>query len=273
MPRKSGGRIHPSERAFDDTTPIIGGNIEISATHHLELAETKQNETCLKTKREHRNREGHFMEFLRVNYPDYYVLGTREITEKEHRDPKYFYHKNKRTLIYSGFNTELFLAFLVSRKYKNPPTNTILFGHSHHRKYVDSILYGARASDEMLPSQFYMKIDNYLSAIKKEIARAKKDGNVVERDSDPIPIGLYKKICEWAIEDGNVFLWAWTVLQWNLMARPISVEPLNLHNFTVGQDNFKVKFNCSKVDQEAIDLCSIIYLRTHIILLCTPFWP
>ena len=150
MSRKSGGRVHASERPYDDQTPIIGENIRISVPHSLELAETKQNDTCLKTKREHRNREGHFIEFLRTNYPDYYEIGTRELTEAELSDPRLFFHRNKRSLIYSGLNTELFLAFLVSRKYKDKPTNTILFGYSHHRKYVDSILYGSRAIGDTL---------------------------------------------------------------------------------------------------------------------------
>ena len=53
MPRKSGGRLHASERAYNDTAPIIGESIVISAHHNQELAETKQHDSCLKTKREH----------------------------------------------------------------------------------------------------------------------------------------------------------------------------------------------------------------------------
>ena len=55
------------------------------------------------------------------------------------------------------------------------------------------------------------------------------------------------------------------------MARPISVEPLSLQNFTVGQDSIKVKFNWSKADQEG-DRCGFkhVYANPHNPTVC-PF--
>ena len=55
-----------------------------------------------------RNREGHFIEFLRTTYHEYYVLGARDLTTAELQDQRLFFYT--RTLIYSGFNTELFFT-------------------------------------------------------------------------------------------------------------------------------------------------------------------
>ena len=95
MGRTRGGRLHVSHQKVDDETPIIGEAMKISSEHVNLVIETKRNESAVQTVRDHRNREGHYIEFLRKNYPDYYEIGTRDITEEEHNDPMLFFYKEQ----------------------------------------------------------------------------------------------------------------------------------------------------------------------------------
>jgi len=61
---------------------------------------------------------------------------------------------------------------------------------------------------------------------------------------------FFEMILSWAVEEGNIFVWVWTILQWNLMARSISIDPLALHNFSLSEDHFVVKHDSTKTDKE-----------------------
>jgi hypothetical protein len=76
-----------------------------------------------------------------------------------------------------------------------------------------------------------------------------KDGMLDEKEADPISWGLFRKILQWAIERKNIHLWAFSILQWNCMARSINIGVLALHCFRVGEDNIKVRYDKSKSDQ------------------------
>jgi hypothetical protein len=54
-----------------------------------------------------------------------------------------------------------------------------------------------------------------------------------------------------AVERGNIFVWVWTILQWNLMARSISIDPLAHHNIGVSEDHFVIRHDSTKSDKEA----------------------
>ena len=54
-------------------------------------------------------------EFLEQKYKEYFILGTRELTAEELQDQPRYLHKNKRDLIYKGFNTKIFKAFLSTK--------------------------------------------------------------------------------------------------------------------------------------------------------------
>ena len=78
----------------------------------------------------------------------------------------------------------------------------------------------------------------------------KSKGNVDEKSADPITFTLFRLILKWALDEGNIFVWVWTILQWNLMARSISIDPLALHNFSVSEDHFNVRHDSTKTDKE-----------------------
>ena len=63
---------------------------------------------------------------------------------------------------------------------------------------------------------------------KKCVANAKESEGVDESDADPITFSSYNYLFKWSIEEDDVFSWAWTVTQWNCIARPASIEPFRL---------------------------------------------
>jgi hypothetical protein len=83
------------------------------------------------------------------------------------------------------------------------------------------------------------------SSYKKETATKKSEGKMDTEDSDPIPFPLFCLICEWAHQSSNIFLWVFTLLQWNCMGRSISIDSLGFHNFRAAPDSY----DKSKADQ------------------------
>eukprot|EP00985_Skeletonema_marinoi_P012339 scaffold5939_cov337-Skeletonema_marinoi.AAC.1 len=71
----------------------------------------------------------------------------------------------------------------------------------------------------------------YLTNLKKELAKAKSEGKVAEQDADPICFSLFEQICIWAVMSGQIFVWVFLVLQWNLMARASNVDSISFSNF------------------------------------------
>jgi hypothetical protein len=110
-------------------------------------------------------------------------------------------------------------------------------------------MWGANVSGERLPISFFEEFDKFLGSYKKIFVKAKKEGDVDEREADPIPVSLYQMILRWSIEENNIFCWFWSLVQWNCMARCASVDPLAFHNFKVGQDSIVCKYDDSKADK------------------------
>jgi hypothetical protein len=77
---------------------------------------------------------------------------------------------------------------------------------------------------------FYAEVDQFLACYKREHASAKKDGNTDERETDAISSTLFKLLMMWAIEEGNVFVWCFSLLIWHLMVCNVNVDCLSLHN-------------------------------------------
>jgi hypothetical protein len=118
------------------------------------------------------------------------------------------------------------------------------------RKYRDAILWGSKVADERMPQTFYEKTDIYLMAYKKKFIFEKKNGNVDEYATDPIPMPVYELLLKWSIETNNVFSWFWTISQWNFMARSASIDPLAFRHFNLGVDSIIGKYDDSKADKD-----------------------
>ena len=64
------------------------------------------------------NIEIHIYEFLEKNYPSYFAVGVRPLSEVDLGDIDKFYHNNKYNLIYDGLNVKFIKAFLGKIKTK-----------------------------------------------------------------------------------------------------------------------------------------------------------
>ncbi len=73
-------------------------------------------------------------------------------------------------------------------------------------KYNDALKWGAGVVKQRLPTEYYKKIVKFVAAYKKEHASAKKEGNVDEREADPINGNLFTLICKWAVEEMNILI-------------------------------------------------------------------
>ena len=181
------------------------------------------------------------IQWLKDQYPQYTAAGGVISISQEHaRNPNFFQHTNTEDLKYNGINVTLIKAFLSSAKRKS---NGKICSFSNIRKFHDSILFGAEQASEVLPQIYHQEIQKFLESFKKESVKAKRQGNVDEHDADQIPLPLYSYICEWAVAAGNIFAWTFTVCQWNCMGRSASIDPLGIHNFTIGVDSFKITYH------------------------------
>jgi hypothetical protein len=143
-------------------------------------------------------------------------------------------------------NVGMIKAFLAYKKRKE---NGKCSSHVQLRKYNDAILWAAKTSHERLPLLYYKEMDKFLVAFKKETTMAKKDGMLDEQEADPITWTLFRKILQWALDRKNIYLWVFSILQWNCMARSINIGVLALHCFRVGKDCLIIRYDKSKADQ------------------------
>ena len=239
------GRIHPHQRDTNDEVPILGEGIAVSEAHSAAVRNTERKTLSEKNKRDYRNRIKRIIKFWQEFYPDYYAVGVRDLTEEELEDESIFWWKNKQDIMYEGLNVLMAKAFMAHRKVKS---NGKTSSHVQIRKFHDAILYGAKSVRQSLPVSYYSEMELFLSAFKKETAEAKKHGQLDEQEADPIPRSLFRLILKWALEENNIFLWVFTILQWNCMARSINIGVLSLHRFRVTMDSIAEKYDNNKSD-------------------------
>jgi hypothetical protein len=241
--RNSRGRIRPHERDADDDNNIIGANIAIVEEHQQGVAETIDHQRRVRTTNNYRNRVKHINEFMAISYPEYCTCGgVRDLSDEELSH----HHKNTKDLVYTGLNVSIILAFLAAKKNK---ADGMLQSFTNMRKYHDAILYGAEQANQQLPRDYYVQMDKWMASYRKEAAKAKAEGRLEEQEADPVSFSLFRLWMQWAIDAKNPFVWVFGLLQWNFMARSISVGTLAFHNFRLGEDNIIGKYDKHKADQ------------------------
>ena len=247
-------RYHRGNRtqvpASQDT--LLGEDLALTEEHASAVLDTTSQQRKEQTRRLHRNCLKRMMEWIKLNYPMYYEMGVRDLTEEEMADRSKAYHNNKQDFVYSGLNPSFIMAYIGANKVKktNALGAKIIYSESWARKHHDAILFGAEMAEEPLPAGYNQKLVSFLASYKKETAAAKERGEVDEKEADPISYALYRRILTWALEAGNVFCWVWGTLQWNLMSRSINVDPLGFGNISLGADSVNIKYDRTKTDQE-----------------------
>ena len=223
--KKKSGRIHVSDRTVDDKTKIIGDDIEIEDVHTNDIIETEQSAMEDKTRREYRNRIKRIIKWIKRKYPTYYEEGIRILDDEEKKDIVPFHHTNTHDLVYAGLNVKVIKAYLSEKKKKKVATDgtVTLSSVSDIKKYDDAIKWGSLRAGQPLPSD-YREMREFIEAYKKEHKVAKKEGRTDEQEADPITSTLFMLILQWAVEEGNIFVWAFSLCMWNLMSRSISID-------------------------------------------------
>ena len=247
--RRSHGRVLVHQRETDDSVPILGS--ALAEDVHEAVLNDAIHDTISKgmthaTRRNYRSRLFRFIRHLEVHFPDYFGVGVRQLNAEEKADRTKYHFEKTEDLVYSGFNVKYLLYFLASTETREDGK---LKGFDDIRKYRDAVLWGSKVAGERLPSNFFDGTETYLNAYKKKWAQAKKQGNVEEHSTDPIPLPVYRFLLRRSIQTNNVFAWTWTLLQWNCMARSASIDSLGFHNFSLGLDSLVVKYDDSKADK------------------------
>lgn len=246
------GRIHLHQRNTDDASELIHANMVINAEHAAAIDETNNKEMDDKTRKEYRNRIRHIYRWWMQYYPEYFEIGTRVLTGEEKEDRVKFHHTNDRDIIYTGLNVSLVMAFLSLKKIKAVKSDgtKILSSNSDIKKYNDAIKWGAKRAGQALPSSYYAQMESFILSYKKEHQQAQKEGRTDEHEADPITSTLFRMICFWSVEEGNVFVWVFSLAMWHLMSRSISIDSFAFHNIKSGtSDSIKFKFDETKADK------------------------
>ena len=180
--------------------------------------------------RNYRNRIKKICNFMRSKYRSYVAAeGIVKLSRHVRSDPVFFAWKNKDDLKYTCLNVNIIKAFLSQMKIKE---NGNTCSYVHLRKFHDAILWGSEKAKQPLPPDYLREMPKYLDSFKKETMKAKQEGMLDEEEAEPIPFALYIKICKWEILGKFIYVWVFTVFQWNCLARSINIDPLALHNLT-----------------------------------------
>ena len=272
-----GGRKLVSDRITDDHAPLLGSNLSIPEDLKKRFHETTKFDVKPATKRNYRNRLRTMILRLLSDSAEtkaYYLVGTRLVSDDDLADEtKYYFNEEKfrRDFIYSGMNDKFILQLFTILKYKKDEKDGELNSLVHLRKFKDAVVWGAKIAEEALPSKLHRTLEGFLKGYDKELTNAKKAGKVVEQSADPIPFVLYKLILQWALESSNIFVWFWTLTQWNMMARCANIDPLRFDNFSLGADSIIGNYDDLKAVNNAQRLSEKnIYANPYNWMMC--FW-
>ena len=211
----------------------------VKATRKYQLSENLQRKYC--------NRLQRIIKWIFIFYRSHHDAIYVPITEAQQNDPLRMYHNMENDINYSMLNKDIFEAFLVDHMTKE---NGKQCSFSHIRKFFDALLYGARQSKRYLSTSFCTSIETFLECVSKRVIKEKRGGNTDKKVADSVSKKLYEHICLWAIECDNCFVWSYTVMLWNCMARSASIEVIGLHNMFMGSsDSVYFCYDDSKTDK------------------------
>ena len=225
---------------------MAGTDIVVLDEHEAPLEETLSHK--IKCIPNYRNRVMQLIRFLKEYYPAYAEVVVFELSQ-EQRQNKKTYHTSTHDLKYNILNPKYQQLFMSATKKK--PDGKV-YSYDHIRKFHDAVLYCAKLANMPLPAGYMQSMKNYLDTMKKEKTNAKTKGQMDEQEADIIPMKLARKMCEWAVLSGNIFVWAFTIIQWNIMGRTVNVAPLGFHNLSCKEaaDSIVIQYDKNKTDQK-----------------------
>ena len=171
-----------------------------------------------------------------------------------------YYFDSEYDLKYAGLDPQYILAFLA--KLKNSKPRGKYYGDSHMGKFYNAIKWFSVLVNQWLLTNFYSKLDTFLTAYKWEFTDQKKKGNVEERVVDAISSTLFTMLMKWAVQEGSVFVWSFALLMLYLMARSIKINSVALHSIKRGiSDSITFKYDEMKVDKTGAFACKKMFTQ------------
>jgi len=248
-----------NDDADDDNTGSISGGggpnniggtaFEPNAAHVAAVEKTKG--FTVESMPNYQNRIMHIVLFIQTDYPHLVPLLVYELPDDVRKDPRYHFHKATHSIKWNNYTPAIMQSFMSGAMQWKDKEKGIKYTYDHLRKYHDAVLKCSEYSpyNYALPSTYKKEMKPYLTNLKKELAKAKSEGKVAEQDADPICFSLFEQICIWAVMSGQIFVWVFLVLQWNLMARASNVDSISFSNFWSKNDTILFKYDTNKKDR------------------------
>ena len=96
---------------------------------------------------------------------------------------------------------------------------------------------------QLLPAVWYLHV-----VLQERLCRPKKKVNVDVREADATSSSLFKLFLRRAVDEGNVFVWCFSLLMGHLMACSINVNSIALHSIKRGiSDSITFKYDETKM--------------------------
>ena len=224
--------------------------MQLSMEHAAAVKSTESYACQAKTIQDHNRRLGKMIDWVKTNYSSQAMTLVRELSDDE-KSERELYYKSTHDFVYEALDPLIIKAFISANKVRgrNENGNEVFYSYDHLRKYKDAILFGAKRNHSALPSNYEAEMAPFMESFKKENQSKKKLGQVKEQEADPISFALFRHISKSALDLGDIFLWCFTVMQWNCMARSINIGNLRFNCLSVGQDSIIVKYWDTKKDK------------------------
>ena len=250
-------QLHQRQRQQASLSPHAAAQVNthidltLNDDHNAAMQATEKHASEEKTIRDHNRRISIMIKWIEINYPNYFQTMVVTLTEAQKSD-KLKYYKATHDFVYSSLHVSIIKAFISAHKIRGTSSNgqPIYYGYDHLRKYKDAVLFGSKRVNSPLPHEYTLAMKTFLDSLKKENQKKKKLGQVTEQEADAITFPLYIEICKNAVMNGCIFLWVFTVFQWNCMARSINIDNLRFNCFSIGKDSIVVKYWDTKKDKK-----------------------
>lgn len=72
---------------------------------------------------------------------------------------------------------------------------------------------------------------------------------MVGRAFDLIALAMHTLLLNRSIKSNNIFVWIWTLSQYNCMTWCVSVDLIDFHDFSMGQDSIVIKYDDRKCEK------------------------
>jgi hypothetical protein len=237
--------------ARHDHAISTNSGLQLHPEHATAVEATENHRNDVKTIRNHNIRLNTMMLWIQQNYSHQFDIMVRPLSDREKAQVEKYW-KGTHDFIYDKIDVQIIKAFISANKIRTyaDDGSPIYYGFDNMRKYKDAILFGSKRAEVPLSPRYNTIMKTFIDSLKKENQKKRKLGQVAESESDAITFPLYTQICKWAVNLGWIFLWAFTVMQWNCMARSINIDNLCFNCFSVGKDSLVVKFWDSKKDKK-----------------------